>query len=77
MCDCSGTGGELTGEWWERKGRSEALLRARGVPINDWLPIIGEGDEDKKLRTPREVAERAVALCPELFMKLGGAKSLN
>ncbi len=52
----------MTGEWWERKARSEALLRARGVPINDWLPVIGEGDDDKRLRTPREVAERAVAL---------------
>lgn len=55
-------GATMTGEWWERKARSEALLRARGVPINDWLPVIGEGDDDKRLRTPREVAERAVAL---------------
>ena len=52
----------MTGEWWERKARSEALLRARGVPILDWLPIIGDSDDDKQLRTPREVAERAVAL---------------
>ena len=52
----------MTGEWWERKAHSEVLLRARGVPINDWLPVIGEGDDDKRLRTPREVAERAVAL---------------
>ena len=52
----------MTGEWWERKARSEVLLRARGVPINDWLPVIGESADDKQLRTPREVAERAVAL---------------
>jgi len=44
-----------------RKERSEALLRAEGVPINKTLPVI-ETEWEAKTRTKDEVAYRALAL---------------
>lgn len=44
-----------------RKRRSETLLRAEAVPINDWLPII-ESESEITLRSPREAADRLSAL---------------
>ncbi|WP_306115478.1 MULTISPECIES: DUF4272 domain-containing protein [unclassified Roseovarius] len=44
-----------------RKARSVELLRAKGIPVLDSLPVIV--DEDRSLRrTKKEVAERALAL---------------
>jgi hypothetical protein len=44
-----------------RKSRSESLLKAEGMPINDWLPAI-ETASESKLRSPVEIARRAVCL---------------
>ncbi len=60
----AGGGDEGTGlslEQIGRKQRSEALLRAERVDINDWLPAIERVDEMAP-RTPREVADRLLAL---------------
>jgi hypothetical protein len=45
-----------------RKQNSEAKLKRFGIPINPNLPII-ESEANAKLRSPEEVAKRAVALC--------------
>jgi len=44
-----------------RAERSEAILRAEGVPINRWLSVI-ETEEEAKLRTKNEVCYRALSL---------------
>ncbi len=44
-----------------RKARSEAILRGRGVPINDYLPHI-EDESQALVRTREEIAVRAMAL---------------
>lgn len=44
-----------------RKQRSEAVLRAAGVSINPHLPLI-ESESEIFVRSPREVAERLLAL---------------
>lgn len=44
-----------------RKQRSEATIRALGVPINDHLPLI-ESEADSTRREVTDVAERAFAL---------------
>lgn len=45
-----------------RKERSEEKLRRHRIPINPHLPKI-ESEEDANLRSPTEIARRAVALC--------------
>ena len=45
----------------ERKARSETILRERGVSILPSLPMI-ESEEEARLRSPREVAHRVMAL---------------
>jgi len=45
----------------QRKERSEAILRAEGVPINKFLPAI-ETEKDAKRRSKEEIAYRALAL---------------
>ncbi len=45
----------------ERATRSEQLLQAHSVPINPGLPLIETSDETN-LRTPPEIAHRAVCL---------------
>jgi len=45
----------------QRKERSEALLKADGVPINHSLPVI-ETEKESRRRMPEEVALRALAL---------------
>jgi hypothetical protein len=45
----------------QRKERSEAVLRAEGVPINKFLPVI-ETEKDARRRTKEVVAYRALAL---------------
>jgi hypothetical protein len=45
----------------QRKERSEALLRAEGVPVNKFLPAI-ETEKEAKHRSKDEVAYRALAL---------------
>jgi Domain of unknown function (DUF4272) len=49
-------------ETLQRKHRSEKILRAEGVPINDWLPRI-ESEAEADFRIVEEVALRAMALC--------------
>lgn len=44
-----------------RKERSEALLRAEGIPINKTLPVI-ETEREARHRTKDEIAYRALAL---------------
>lgn len=46
----------------ERKRRSEDKLKQFGIPINPHLPVI-ESETAAKLRSPQEVAKRAIALC--------------
>lgn len=48
-------------EQMERKGRSEAVLRAEGVPINEFLPAI-EAEDEVTARRVEEIAHRALAL---------------
>src|SRR6266487_2470695 len=45
----------------ERRMRSEQLLRERGVPTLEALGTI-ESEDEVAIRTPREVAERAIVL---------------
>jgi len=45
----------------KRKERSEAVLRAEGVPINPHLPVI-EIEAESRRRTREEIAVRALAL---------------
>lgn len=45
----------------QRKERSEAMLRAEGVPINKYLPVV-ETESASKHRSKDEVAHRALAL---------------
>lgn len=49
------------GDQMLRKAWAEDVLRAEGVPINPTLPMI-EGEAEITLRTPREVADRLLAL---------------
>jgi Domain of unknown function (DUF4272) len=44
-----------------RKAKTERYLRARKVPINEFLPLI-EDSKKARIRTARDVAERVVAL---------------
>ena len=44
----------------DRRARSNARLRAEGVPVNDWLPAI-ESEQDLRLLSTEEVAMRAAA----------------
>lgn len=44
----------------ERKARSDAFLKAQGVPIMQGLPVI-EDSASSKIRSPRAIAERFVA----------------
>lgn len=45
----------------DRKRRSDTRLRAEGVPVNLWLPVI-ESERDSALPSTEEVAMRAVAM---------------
>lgn len=45
-----------------RKEKSEAKLKELGIPINPHLPKI-ESEEEVKLRSPKEIADRAIVLC--------------
>jgi len=45
----------------DRKDRSEAILREEGVPINPYLPVIGDSKVAKR-RMKEEVAKRAIAI---------------
>lgn len=45
----------------QRKERSESVLRAEGVPVNDSLPVI-ETEKEAKHRSKDEIAYRALAL---------------
>jgi hypothetical protein len=45
----------------QRKARSETVLRAEGVPINRYLPVI-ETEGETRRRTREEVAQRALCL---------------
>jgi hypothetical protein len=49
------------GDQRRRKDRSEALLKAKGVRINASLPVI-ESQAEARFRSPREVADRLLAL---------------
>lgn len=51
----------LYGDQPMRKAWAEDVLRAEGVPINPHLPVI-ESISETTLRTPREVADRLLAL---------------
>ncbi len=44
-----------------RKARTEAALKELDIPVNPWLPRI-EGEENAKIRKPKDVAKRAVVL---------------
>lgn len=44
-----------------RKQRSEAVLSAAGVSINPHLPFL-ESEDEVSIRSPREIAERLLAL---------------
>lgn len=46
----------------ERKSRSEAVCRAEGIPINNWLPFV-EDEASVILRKTDEVSWRAMCLC--------------
>jgi hypothetical protein len=45
----------------ERKQNSERLLKSLNIPFIDHLPLIEEDDE-AKIRTPQEIAKRALVL---------------
>jgi hypothetical protein len=45
----------------ERKAESVKLLKSRGVPVIDHLPLL-ESEEDTRLRSPSEVAKRVICL---------------
>jgi Domain of unknown function (DUF4272) len=45
----------------QRKQRTEALLRAEGVPINEHLPMI-ESEDEAVRRSVEEIAHRALSL---------------
>src|SRR5215510_10815150 len=45
----------------DRKTRSVTRLKAEGVPIIDWLPVI-ETVAEARLRTSNEIGRRALAL---------------
>lgn len=45
----------------QRKSRSEQVLKAEGVPVNKFLPVI-ETEKEAKRRSKEEVAYRAMAL---------------
>ena len=51
----------VSAEALQRKARSDALLRAEGVPVNKFLPVI-ETEKEAKHRSKEEVAYRALAL---------------
>src|SRR5262245_19045789 len=53
--------GEVTAAALARKARSEALLLAQGVPINQYLPAIEDETQVPK-RGRDEIANRALAL---------------
>ncbi len=44
-----------------RKLKTEAFLKSRGVPINEWLPRV-ESEDEVQLRDARDVAIRAIIL---------------
>ena len=44
-----------------RKDKNEQLLKSLGVPVNPTLPLI-ESESEVRLRTPQEIARRAVVL---------------
>jgi hypothetical protein len=44
-----------------RRARSEAILRAAGVPVSSGLPVI-DGEDTAKMRTKDTVVDRAIAL---------------
>lgn len=52
---------KVSPEALQRKEQSEAILRAEGVPINKFLPVI-ETEKEAKHRTKEDVAYRALAL---------------
>ena len=54
----------------QRKERSDHLLRAEGVPVNESLPVI-ETDKEAKHRSKEEIAYRAMALLV-VALKSGG-----
>ncbi|MEM4987355.1 DUF4272 domain-containing protein [Collimonas sp. H4R21] len=45
----------------QRRARSEAVLRADGVPINQYLPVIETEDETKR-RSKAEISQRALCV---------------
>ncbi len=45
----------------ERKAKSEEYLRTFGVDIDEHLPLI-ESEEEARIRTPQEIAKRAICL---------------
>lgn len=51
----------IHGDQTLRKAWAEDVLRAEGIPINSGLPMI-ESEAEIRLRTPREVADRLLAL---------------
>ncbi|MET0332907.1 MAG: DUF4272 domain-containing protein [Rhizobacter sp.] len=50
----------------QRKERSESVLRAEGVPINKFLPVI-ETEKNARRRSSEEIAYRALALLAVSF----------
>ncbi len=52
---------QVSEESKNRKQRSDIFLQDKGVKINIYLPCI-ESVEESKIRTPKEIAERLVAL---------------
>ena len=52
---------KISKEAADRKARSEALLKERNVPVNQYLPYIDDSTE-ALIRTKEEVALRAMAL---------------
>ena len=55
------TNGSGSSEALERKKRSEERLRAAGVPVNSWLPVL-ETEAKATFRPQSEVLDRALAL---------------
>ncbi|PCI29565.1 hypothetical protein COB55_01960 [Candidatus Wolfebacteria bacterium] len=45
-----------------RKEKSEKILKKKGIPINKNLPVITDDAEDVKIRSKKEIAQRAIAL---------------
>lgn len=53
--------GEVTEEQIERRRRSRAIIEEKFIYVPSWYPLI-ESEQECRIRTPEEIAKRAVAL---------------